>query len=287
MNLDSVTFTGALLCENNELTSFDFEAPTFTDSFYSIRCRSNNLTALTINNKDIDFLHFMDNNISSLNVSNSTIYNLLCQDNSLLDISITNSEINILNLYNTDFETLYFDEGNSITSIWISNNPNVETIDFSKVSDLNYLTLTNNPLLTYINFQNGYNELINIHNNVFDNSLNIETICVDDTASDFSDEIIAAIGYPITLLDEGCTIGLTENTIENLSLFPNPSANIIHIQAASQVTLVEIYNSLNQKVYSVQSKNNQVDITNLNSGIYTLKIYDTLGRTEIQKIIKK
>lgn len=68
--------------------------------------------------------------------------------------------------------------------------------------------------------------------------------------------------------------------------YPNPTTGQISINSNIDISIIEIYNQLGQLVLSNYKKQN-IDISNLNSGIYIIKLYDKKGTIRTQKIIMK
>ncbi len=105
--------------------------------------------------------------------------------------------------------------------------------------------------------------------------------------SPFSTETIGTI----TILLEDIILSNTD--FENkkaVSVFPNPSKDLINVSISnSQIKSIEIFNILGEKTTSLQLQNvsnTEVDLSNLNSGVYVLSILDTSNKTTLKKIIK-
>ncbi len=60
---------------------------------------------------------------------------------------------------------------------------------------------------------------------------------------------------------------------EEIVVYPNPSINFVKIQTHSELELITVYNSLGETVLQTKSKNQQeqVDVSNLPAGIYTIQ----------------
>lgn len=67
------------------------------------------------------------------------------------------------------------------------------------------------------------------------------------------------------------------------SLYPNPSTNIVNIEIATQIKSVEIYSLQGQKVLSADNK--EINISNLASGMYIVKVQDLSGSFATKKLI--
>lgn len=71
----------------------------------------------------------------------------------------------------------------------------------------------------------------------------------------------------------------------SFKVYPNPSSDKINIQSDLEIESAVIYNQFGQLLLS--QKTSQIDISNLATGIYILKIKFENGQTATQKIIKK
>jgi hypothetical protein len=71
----------------------------------------------------------------------------------------------------------------------------------------------------------------------------------------------------------------------SFNLYPNPANSLLNIDIASEIKNVEIYSLLGQKMFSSTQK--QLNISNLASGIYMLKVQDVNGTIATQKFVKK
>lgn len=95
-------------------------------------------------------------------------------------------------------------------------------------------------------------------------------------------------GNPIELNPDlsNCTIlGLDEEQISELFLYPNPTKDLISVKANQKIDRIVIYNAIGAKVMNLYNSNN-IDLTTLNSGIYYARIY-CANRIETKKIIKQ
>ncbi|GGG59258.1 T9SS type A sorting domain-containing protein [Bizionia arctica] len=84
----------------------------------------------------------------------------------------------------------------------------------------------------------------------------------------------------------GDILGIEEFGLNSLSIFPNPVNNVINIESpnAIKVNNAIIYSITGQVVLEVQNRT-KLDVSNLNSGIYLLKI-ETDNGSITRKIIK-
>ena len=80
--------------------------------------------------------------------------------------------------------------------------------------------------------------------------------------------------------------GVAENS-SSYEIYPNPTNGNIMVSGAN-INQVEVYNLCGQKVLSVNgSQNVNVDMSNLTSGIYMVKVVDNNGNETVNKVVKK
>lgn len=83
------------------------------------------------------------------------------------------------------------------------------------------------------------------------------------------------------------TVGINEPLNENVSIYPNPANNILHV-TANGYNKMEIINFLGQVVMSenVSNTNFEVNVADLNSGVYFVRLQGENG-TITKKFVKK
>ena len=98
----------------------------------------------------------------------------------------------------------------------------------------------------------------------------------------------------ITFTFKSSTLGVSNvNPLENIKLYPNPSKGIFTISNLRNIDIksIEIYNILGRLVKELRHLNNdkniQVNMTNLNQGIYLLKLNTIDGISFKHKLIVK
>ncbi|WP_179007555.1 T9SS type A sorting domain-containing protein [Winogradskyella forsetii] len=78
-------------------------------------------------------------------------------------------------------------------------------------------------------------------------------------------------------------LGVEENELQQLSLYPNPASNKVNIESNHIIDSVEVYDILGKQVMLLK-KTNEIDVSNLNSGIYLFKI--SMGnKVQTKKIV--
>jgi hypothetical protein len=86
-------------------------------------------------------------------------------------------------------------------------------------------------------------------------------------------------------------LGNTDFELANsIKLFPNPAKDLIQVNAGNKILRsIEIVNILGEKVMTVAGSNKSelaIDLTDLSSGIYLVKITDTGNSTSTKKVVK-
>lgn len=80
------------------------------------------------------------------------------------------------------------------------------------------------------------------------------------------------------------TPNFSQNNLE-VKVYPNPVSNILNIETKTEIKSVEIFNLQGQKVFSTNQK--QVNISDLASGVYMVRIEDTNNAVETKRILKE
>jgi hypothetical protein len=70
------------------------------------------------------------------------------------------------------------------------------------------------------------------------------------------------------------------------TIYPNPTEGIITLVSKSPISTITLFNSLGQEIGKFYNTN-EINISNLDNGIYFLKIIDSDRNSELHKIIKK
>ena len=103
--------------------------------------------------------------------------------------------------------------------------------------------------------------------------------------ADARQSIIDTYGW--TIIDAGLdcsTAGLEDESLSNISIYPNPTNNTLFISGNKTPITVSIYNVLGKEVLSIKNTNN-INVQALPSGVYVIRISDGVGQTN-RKFIK-
>ncbi|WP_218141451.1 beta strand repeat-containing protein [Flavobacterium terrigena] len=120
------------------------------------------------------------------------------------------------------------------------------------------------------------------------NVIPTSTVAVLNTTYYVSQTINGCEGPRLAVLASGPCLGTDNFTIANLSYYPNPVENQLTITAKTEISKVEIYNLIGQQVKVINTNSNaiQIDLSDLNTSTYLVKVYSEQNVQNI-KVIKK
>jgi len=117
---------------------------------------------------------------------------------------------------------------------------------------------------------------------------NLLGVCHNLSASDYS--FTSAVGQFNNRFDinfSNChTLSVSENEIQGLKVYPNPTKSIINVKANTAILALTLYNNLGQVVLE-KTEVNHVDVSKMSEGVYFLQIKDSLGNIKNVRIIKQ
>lgn len=235
---------------------------------------SGNFTSLNVNDaEDLLFLN-VQAPLSSLNLSNNT------------------KLINI-NLSGTTFTSLNLSTCINLEIIEIINSE-MQTINLGNIEHVRYLFVPNNKL-TSLNANNLFNlDIVNCQNNQLTNLFiengiieqevdftgnpNLASICCDANEIVYVQNDCNILGYNTNV--SSCTAASRQ-----ISMFPNPVKNLLHLSAGENIEKVEFYTSNGILVMTSTEANNPIDMENIPAGMYFIKVYFANDISEM-KVIK-
>ncbi|QAA80715.1 T9SS type A sorting domain-containing protein [Aequorivita sp. H23M31] len=96
------------------------------------------------------------------------------------------------------------------------------------------------------------------------------------------------VDQTIYITEGSTTVGIEENVVNNLILYPNPTEGILTLSNANNFTnpRYSIFDMQGRLIIGSALNQNQIDVSQLANGTYLLKIND-LNSTKIQRFIKK
>lgn len=83
------------------------------------------------------------------------------------------------------------------------------------------------------------------------------------------------------------TLAVDHNTISNLTLYPNPVTDIIHVIYQSGELDYTIYGIDGRKIQDGKLINNEINLSQLPSGLYMLQLQDESGKSIVKKVVKR
>lgn len=83
------------------------------------------------------------------------------------------------------------------------------------------------------------------------------------------------------------TLGISDNTLNTLALYPNPAQNLVMLQHEQHIDRVEV-RDLNGRVAAVDfnTSNQSIDISGLSTGVYYVTVYSD-NHTAVKKLMKQ
>jgi hypothetical protein len=90
----------------------------------------------------------------------------------------------------------------------------------------------------------------------------------------------------MNVTQQGITTGMSTIADKEFAIYPNPSGSILYFSSKAENVLISIFDVCGKLVLYKQVNGDQIDITNLKNGIYTMKIRNLKGLVT-KKFIKE
>ena len=81
----------------------------------------------------------------------------------------------------------------------------------------------------------------------------------------------------ITVTQEGGTTGISDITVNDNIIYPNPTNGILYFNTKVDKAVISIFDLNGKKILEVLVSSNQIDVSTLSNGIYMIKIEDNSG----------
>jgi Secretion system C-terminal sorting domain len=266
-NLTSVNFSNL---ENLRELSYYGKSPTIDISdctnllnLYSVATSSsfsapqdNKLTSIDLTAQTrLISLYLSGNKLTSLDLSS-------CTNLELVDVS--DNELSELNLQNADYVKYLFCNKNQLTSLNLNGMFNLNTLDCSFNQLVSLFTM------------NG-----NIEDNVYlFGNPDLAEICCDENEIVYMENQSALNGTDDAEVNSNCNVETA-----TLRMYPNPISDVLHLDTTGTITKVEIFGVNSLLVMQDESGSSEIDMSNLEAGIYFLKVYME-DDTSIMKLVK-
>ena len=110
------------------------------------------------------------------------------------------------------------------------------------------------------------------------------TIFMNFNMTDTADQV-----YYWDTLTLGEPLGVSENTLANITLYPNPAASVVVLQASQEIATIQVLNILGQRISSVTVNNttSTINVSDLSAGTYIANVLFSNGNTKNLNFIKK
>ena len=84
------------------------------------------------------------------------------------------------------------------------------------------------------------------------------------------------------------TVAIDELSVRNLNIYPNPTSHALTVEGVTFATL-ELYDNVGKRiaVWYIEDESKTLDLSPYSSGIYYLRVVDSKGSVETQKVIKR
>lgn len=236
---------------NNPLESINLtQNPLLTDLIISNTTGRTISTVDVSNNTNLSLLDLGSNNISSIDISNNPL---------LKTFRIGDNPINTINLSQNINLEVFSAWGTNINSLDLSNQPNLKAL------------VAYSSQLTELDLRNGNNA--NLNSIFVDNNPNLGCISVDNLniALNKSNWVKDAN----TIYSLNCsTLGINNTNIEkSLFIYPNPVKSVLNIFSEDKIDSLEILDITGKTIFSYKLTTNHINVSQLNSGLYILKIH--------------
>jgi hypothetical protein len=72
-----------------------------------------------------------------------------------------------------------------------------------------------------------------------------------------------------------------------INFYPNPVAEELHFSGGAKIETIEIINTLGSMVLRRSNAKDRIDVSDLHTGLYFVKVYSNSGLLETHKFIKE
>lgn len=272
-----------LNCNNSPLTSLNLSQNTALTEF---NCANNQLTSLDLShNTALVYLNCTNNQFASLNLSaNTSLEVLICNNNLLSSLDVSqNIALSTLYCYSNQLTSLDLSKNTSLVRFNCQNNQ-LTTVDLRNGNNTNLHTFINNDKLsankkTTVSYPIG----------IFGFQANDPALVILVDNKSYSDTNWMAYKDASAVYLENVTLGTGDNTLENVSITPNPTQGELYINniVLEKVTVFSLLGNVVKTInFGEGNTTNVVDLSNLTAGLYLVKISSN-GLEKTVKVLKK
>ncbi len=130
----------------------------------------------------------------------------------------------------------------------------------------------------------------------FDTWVNLEFDFVSVSGRTDYDQVVVQLGgeghfVPGTMYFDDLVLAnptsVNKDMLSQTTVYPNPAGDVLYLKDAKNLTSVSIFSVTGQLVYQSATNNNSVDVSSLQSGLYTLRAIGDDGKTYVAKFVVK
>ncbi|WP_394907097.1 T9SS type A sorting domain-containing protein [uncultured Mesonia sp.] len=253
-SIDVSNFTNLekLIVNNTNLNTIDLSSNTVLEE---LEANTNNFTSIDLSSlAQLTSLKLEENDLTSIDLSNNPgLLQLYLGDNDLTSLDVT-TNLNLNHLYLQD--NLFSD------------------IDVSMLPSFHTLYVSDNANLQIVNMANGNNASINEFNAT--NCPNLSCVQLDNgftppAASPGIFWMIDSDKDPNTIYGyTTCTLGIEQNILDAISIYPNPSAGILNLNGIEKVDEINVFSMAGKKVHT--TKELKMNLNHLSAGVYFIQV---------------
>ncbi len=289
LDVSNCTSLTNLDCYYNQLSDLNLSQNTALKELW---CYNNQLSDLNVsNNINLTYLVCYNNPITSLDVSNNlALTNLSCGWSELNSIDVS-SNVNLVNFYcqGNHLSNLDVTANTALKSLWCSHNL-LHYIDISQNTNLTNFQFFDNNFGTeavdkvYCDLpdysESGQSGIIFPLYNTQDNNHNQILFANNQNAIDKNWEVKYhknQVDLPTSTSNYNCANDIKNSSaLKNLTIYPNPVKDILHIETEETNFSVELYNMQGSLILKTQNSQN-ISVSHLSEGIYWIKLTTEKG----------
>jgi hypothetical protein len=90
-------------------------------------------------------------------------------------------------------------------------------------------------------------------------------------------------------LVQGEPLGVSENDLVDITMYPNPATSVVNIEASQEIAMIQIVNLLGQNVSTLEVNNTSstINVSQFSTGVYIAKVVFSNGNVQTMKFVKE
>ncbi len=82
-------------------------------------------------------------------------------------------------------------------------------------------------------------------------------------------------------------VGIEEQEVEELSIYPNPTSDMLYLNGTEPIAKIQIFNLQGQLVRAQSGDVRSISVSDLSDGVYMMRVYGENGTMTTHKIVKQ